>query len=329
MSNYIGVRCPVCNKKFGAADDIVVCPVCGAPHHRDCYTQSNQCAFVADHLRGKEWSAPPENGAGPDAGNPESKSCTRCGASNSKESIFCQICGNPLALPPPAQPSSQGQQWFFPGFQVQMDAISMAYGGLDEGEEIDGESVKDLARYVGSSVAYYLPKFKTMSETGRSIMPNFAAFFFNFLFYFYRKMYLIGGLLLALAIISRIPNFLYAWEVLPQYMHEMGMGPAVQINQAAADHFLSLSNLTSSINFFIGLIVSMCANRFYYSKTIATVNNLRTDVAKDKTREEYDAMLAQAGGCNKGIVLAVAATILAALLISSLVMVYLLVSTNY
>ena len=31
MANYTGVKCPVCNKRFTEDDDIVVCPVCGAP----------------------------------------------------------------------------------------------------------------------------------------------------------------------------------------------------------------------------------------------------------------------------------------------------------
>lgn len=30
-------KCPVCDKQFKKGDDIVVCPECGAPHHRECY----------------------------------------------------------------------------------------------------------------------------------------------------------------------------------------------------------------------------------------------------------------------------------------------------
>ena len=29
--------CPVCEEKFKENDEIVVCPECGTPHHRDCY----------------------------------------------------------------------------------------------------------------------------------------------------------------------------------------------------------------------------------------------------------------------------------------------------
>ena len=30
-------KCPVCDKQFKKGDDVVVCPECGAPHHRECY----------------------------------------------------------------------------------------------------------------------------------------------------------------------------------------------------------------------------------------------------------------------------------------------------
>ena len=41
--NYKGVSCPVCGQEFKEGDDIVVCPECGAPHHRSCYKQLGNC----------------------------------------------------------------------------------------------------------------------------------------------------------------------------------------------------------------------------------------------------------------------------------------------
>ncbi|MGN1051081.1 MAG: RING finger protein, partial [Acutalibacteraceae bacterium] len=49
--DYIGYKCPVCEKNFHADDDIVVCPECGAPHHRSCYEQIGKCAFSEKHSR--------------------------------------------------------------------------------------------------------------------------------------------------------------------------------------------------------------------------------------------------------------------------------------
>ena len=35
--------CPVCEEKFKENDEIVVCPECGTPHHRDCYNNLGEC----------------------------------------------------------------------------------------------------------------------------------------------------------------------------------------------------------------------------------------------------------------------------------------------
>ena len=35
MIDYTGIPCPVCHKEFTPEDDIVVCPECGAPYHRE------------------------------------------------------------------------------------------------------------------------------------------------------------------------------------------------------------------------------------------------------------------------------------------------------
>lgn len=35
--DYRGQHCPICGKEFCDGDDIVVCPECGTPYHRECY----------------------------------------------------------------------------------------------------------------------------------------------------------------------------------------------------------------------------------------------------------------------------------------------------
>ena len=49
MQNYINEKCPVCGKEFRQEDDIVVCPDCGTPHHRECYKQLGHCAHAEKH----------------------------------------------------------------------------------------------------------------------------------------------------------------------------------------------------------------------------------------------------------------------------------------
>lgn len=52
---YKNEKCPVCEKEFEENEDIVVCPVCGAPHHRECYKQNGECAYTDSHSEGFRW----------------------------------------------------------------------------------------------------------------------------------------------------------------------------------------------------------------------------------------------------------------------------------
>lgn len=61
MWKYEKATCPVCEKNFTETDDIVVCPDCGTPHHRGCYTALHGCANENRHAGGYEWRLPEEN----------------------------------------------------------------------------------------------------------------------------------------------------------------------------------------------------------------------------------------------------------------------------
>ena len=52
MPDYKKYKCPVCNKQFKDGDDIVVCPECGTPHHRECYKLTGHCVNQGLHKSG-------------------------------------------------------------------------------------------------------------------------------------------------------------------------------------------------------------------------------------------------------------------------------------
>lgn len=308
MSNYLGVRCPVCNKKFVETDDIVVCPICGAPHHRDCYAVNNQCAFAEDHLSGKEWRDPAaEEQSQQSAQNEGQQSgsvqvCARCGSSNPQESLFCQICGNPLVANRQAQ--GNAQQWQRPGFHIQVDTISMIYGGLDPGSEIEGEKVHDIARYVGAGSASYLPRFKVLSETGRSISLNISAMFFGCFYFFYRKMYAVGAFLVVLYLISSIPGYLQSWELMPEVMRQLGFLDQATLDEAMITHLGQLSDILHICNAVIVMIVSLFANKYYMNRVITDVRTIRQRREQDQVEQPvYEAKLISAGGVDRSAVM--------------------------
>lgn len=61
MAKFKGIGCPVCAAAFKEEDDIVVCPYCGTPHHRHCYTENNKCKNLELHADGFIWKSPVDN----------------------------------------------------------------------------------------------------------------------------------------------------------------------------------------------------------------------------------------------------------------------------
>ncbi len=54
-TEFYGKRCPVCRNRFREGDNVVVCPVCGTPHHRECYEKENKCGVEEYHALGFVW----------------------------------------------------------------------------------------------------------------------------------------------------------------------------------------------------------------------------------------------------------------------------------
>ncbi|MFV0401919.1 MAG: RING finger protein [Oscillospiraceae bacterium] len=333
MSNYLGARCPVCNKKFTQTDDIVVCPVCGAPHHRECYTEKGECAFEGEHLSGKTWHAPSETpppgqeetsrpyyGRGPQW-EQESRErrkvtiCSVCHAENPKDHLFCDVCGHRLESAPPdaGHVQSNGPLGAF-GPQLQFNPTYAVYGGLSPKDSIGEYTAHDMAITVGNSSNYYLPRFKAMSDFGRTVTPNFSAFVFGFLYFFYRKMYLVGAIVMVISAVSAIPDFLYYKENLPVMLQEQGLtetlaenGISVKaVDTAKLQRYANLSNFTFFLRLGISFIISLYANRFYYEDVKRKMKKVGEEYPeKDGVRAapmEYEKALTKAGGTNKWLV---------------------------
>ncbi|MBP0980525.1 MAG: hypothetical protein J6Q18_03075, partial [Oscillospiraceae bacterium] len=58
MFKYEGLVCDVCGNPFDNESDIVVCPDCGTPHHRECWFQLGHCINEEAHAEGFEWAPP-------------------------------------------------------------------------------------------------------------------------------------------------------------------------------------------------------------------------------------------------------------------------------
>lgn len=240
--DYKGMKCSVCGKPFSANDDIVVCPECGAPYHRECYAKTGKCVYADRHGTPDAWRPPQPQPAEEKVGNV--KRCPRCGAPNQKAALFCAHCGQPLAdenerpqgnpfpnqsnnpysrnanmggwngMPPQGgYPPPNGNVPPDYGFPFVFDPL----GGVNPNEPVDGVPAGDVAKFVQGNTQYYIPTFLGLSRFKRNRF-NFSAFFFTGIWMLYRKLYKIGTIITVLEgalVLSYF--FLLKYFILPLY----------------------------------------------------------------------------------------------------------------
>ncbi len=211
--DYNNIKCPVCNKEFSNDDDIVVCPECGTPHHRECYEINNRCFFQEKHKDGYVFSREEDYETHNDTHNSEGTvECPKCKTKNPDASFYCSKCGFPLKFGDTynnQQNNSQGYQPFGTGFNVTGVFDPMA-GVNPEYKLDDGVTSGEAAKFVQKNTQYFMRVFYNIKEFARGRF-NFCAFLFSGGYLLYRKMYKIG------AIISSIMFLLIVTQLYIQF----------------------------------------------------------------------------------------------------------------
>ncbi len=208
-------QCPVCGRTFTDDDDIVVCPECGTPHHRDCWQQLGHCANRARHgdYQWENTAPAEEDGENRSRTDDDKKkgrrvadlffeendaeynarmgnwTCRTCGRENPPEAEFCENCGasRPFA-----------------------SRFRMAAGVVDPDAVppnilIDGIPAEEEAQYIGPGATRYLFKFLDMEKRDSRLSWNWGAALLGPLWCFYRKLYSVGFLyLVATVVVSLI-----------------------------------------------------------------------------------------------------------------------------
>ncbi len=198
MFFYEGQSCPVCHEHFGEQDDIVTCPECGAPHHRNCWKSEGHCRFAADHGTERQWAQGSAASAKP--ANEYQKSCPNCGKPNPEFAEFCSHCGKDFETEdwsdhktsshqPPVGQYTPPMQGDFVRFGT---PFQDPYGGVPRHEHISEFTVDEIAQVVGPNSAYYLPRFYNMTHGGSKLSWNWMSFLLPYNWLLYRKNILWG-----------------------------------------------------------------------------------------------------------------------------------------
>lgn len=214
-------QCQICKGYLFEDDDVVICPECGAPHHRDCWQTVGHCGVAENHgtdLQYDKVKAKEQEKSEAD-GDAQERVCPSCGKSaKATEGNFCPHCGKPYF----GQTNDEGNADPFAGgpnvFRGGIPYAPNTFGGIPKDSKIEDVKVEHIARFVGSNPHRYVPKFATLNKQNKGSW-NWAAFLFPSVWCMARKMYSQGILLFVLTLASGLSMIPFSEFVL-QFFEE-------------------------------------------------------------------------------------------------------------
>lgn len=334
-------KCPVCGEQFKTGDDVVVCPECGAPHHRECYEKEGHCHFADRH--GDDFSFEKEQVEEADKQAEQNDengtvTCKRCGTENPKELFYCSNCGAPLygnneeaqnfgqnqnnGQPNPNFNQNQGMPPFgvpFGQANPQMAAAFDPMAGMKSDEPlVDDITAGEAAKFIGKNTPYYLRVFSFIKKFKKSRF-NFTAFILSGVYFLYRKMYALGILFSVLTFGSTIASgyirTLPAWQnIYNNLLQAQKTGQIVSFTNnfglSTEDFLLFISPLIANvISMAVMVICGLIANKCYYNHSIKKIKKIKSTTDKELLTEALETK----GGVN----LPLAISIVVALIIAN------------
>lgn len=280
---YSYEKCPVCEKEFTNSDDIVVCPLCGTPHHRDCYKKNGECGNYDKHNQGFRWTPSKEN----------------------------RLLTEDTAPLPPLDNATDNNQQNAPQPNAFFDANPLSQFPQEMEE---GVSTAEVADFVQIHAIKYLRNFFYIKSNKKTF--SWAAFFFTPYWFFYRKMYKLGAFFMALSLLLTIGfNILPPVQTLYNDMTEWTEKYSVEnaedlteeefaqayteqqefitSNPTGVVLMLTQSALSLALQIFIGFK----ANKWYYSHAITSIKKIK---AEEADVQKQRLLYFKAGGCSMG-----------------------------
>lgn len=286
--NTEGVSCVRCHAYLFPEDDIVYCPVCGAPHHRECYNQLGHCALEEFHGTDRQYNkvkAREEEQAAAEMPNT---------GENAEGLITCQMCHEKYdfalnACPKCGAPNIAKAGGSFVNFDF--------LGGVPADYDIgDGITADEAKRFVAANTPRYIPKFAVLNAKNK-LSWNWLAFLFPCGWMLSRKMYkngIIAGLLTVISSLFYLP-FMNA-------INNLGTTPGetqAQIMQSIYEHLPKMGAAVIAallagivLNIAVRILSALFGDYLYKKYAISSIKTIRAE------SEDMDYDYRKKGGVN-------------------------------
>ncbi len=270
--------CAVCHAYLFEEDDVVCCPICGAPHHRECYNSVGHCAL--EHLHGTPeqykrvgGNAQPLSETQTDPKKPP-KVCAYCMKKIDADAKVCPYCGRHIVNAP----------------YLNIDLSGGVPDDTDLGEGVTAQRVKE---FVFANTRRYLPRFSAFKNGTKSSF-NWLAFLIPQGWFFSRKMHKTGALvfaiLLALQIFLFPLNMVLNQNVFNDYS-EVTLFIMNYLNEciAGGNYLPLIMALIGTVGpLILRIITGFLADKLYYNHTIESIKAMdKSNLSKEEYNHKY------------------------------------------
>lgn len=281
-----GQKCAVCSAYLFPEDDIVYCPECGAPHHRDCYKAVGHCGMEALHGTDAQYKKPES----PKESEPEkpdtpketvshhddgARRCRGCGTELGRGVRYCPNCGL----------SADGSAPF-----SSFSPFSQAVEIKDDAVVAEDVTALEAAKIVHVNPFRYIPKFISLSED-RKTSWNWAAFLMPNAWFAYRKMYKESIVSTVLMIMSLIFNIPFNISVLQLPISGETASSYMELSAYYAEHIaeigilpLALALVGMALSLVIRIVCGIYGDWFYRNRVVYAAHEIRK--ADDENKED-------------------------------------------
>ncbi len=269
-----GDSCSRCHAYLFAEDDIVYCPVCGAPHHRDCYNALGHCALEQLHGTPQQYSR--ENNQKIEKENTENTATDSAKSINSEDTV-CKMCGESYNSSYPRCPECGAPNYSRISGYENFDFL----GGVPADYKLSKNVTADNAkRFVANNPQRYIPKFAALNGKNRTSW-NWMAFLFPCPWMLSRKMYkngIVAGVLSVLATLLTYPlsKAIYALGITASNYSELASVLTKNISSIGAS-VLAFAFLGLAFELAIRFISGFFGDYLYKKYTIESIEKINAE----------------------------------------------------
>lgn len=307
--DYIGLKCPVCSNTFAEGDDIVVCPECGTPHHRDCYDSADRCFYSERHNDDFTYNDIMKEEV--EKENSNLTTCPVCNTVNRADAFFCRKCNS--SLEQYTTPEAAEQKVYdkdnktvnINGASFDIESTQFAFdpmGGIKSDDILaDDITAGEMAKYVKTNTPYFLRIFKNIKNFSQSRF-NFSAFLFSGGYFLYRKMYKIGTVAAIIFVALMLTQTYFSYT--PEFQEIAKAMQSASYTETAQtllkmpfekQMFFIIPAVCEFVRYGLMFICGLTANRQYYKHCVKNISKIKLEASDKNTA---DMQLQTSGGVH-------------------------------